>query len=222
MTLTAVHLFSPHNGLAEHLLNILQDLPSDAAHDQAHLLRVWHNVCQLLKQESGDLRILTAATLLHDCVHVAKDAPDRAHTSRKAAAMAAKILSQLDWSADAISQVVHAIEAHSFSANIAPETPEARILQDADRLDALGYIGIARCFAVSGSLGRALYDPYDPMAQSRPLDDLTYAIDHFSTKLLRLAGGFQTETGKAMAAGRHAVLVNFLHGFTTEISPRTS
>lgn len=212
-------LFAPHHALADHLLNHLADLPTDAAHDQAHLLRVWENVRRIAAQEGGDLRVLTAASLLHDCVHVAKDSPDRARASRMSAACAAQILSRLDWFPDAIDQVVHAIEAHSFSANIPPETLEACILQDADRLDALGHIGIARCFAVSGALGRPLYDPDDPEGRSRPLDDSSYAIDHFSTKLLRLADGFQTGTGRRMAAERHSVLQRFLTGFFDEVAP---
>ncbi|MFA9353024.1 hydrolase, partial [Escherichia coli] len=76
------------------------------------------------------------------------------------------------------------IEAHSFSAKIAPETLEAKIVQDADRLEALGAIGLARVFAVSGALGVALFDAEDPFARQRGLDDKQYALDHFQTKLL--------------------------------------
>ncbi|HDO7482899.1 TPA: HD domain-containing protein, partial [Escherichia coli] len=73
--------------------------------------------------------------------------------------------------AEKIEAVCHAIAAHSFSAQIAPLTTEAKIVQDADRLEALGAIGLARVFAVSGALGLALFDGEDPFAQHRPLDD---------------------------------------------------
>ena len=118
--------------------------------------------------------------------------------------------------------VAHAIEAHSFSANVVPTTLEAKILQDADRLDAIGHIGIARCFYVSGRLGRAIYDPENPDASNRELDDAKYAVDHFYTKLLKLAGSFRTETGSKLGAERHKTTRDFLNGLLTEVSPNHS
>ncbi|MGK7489577.1 HD domain-containing protein, partial [Salmonella enterica] len=76
-----------------------------------------------------------------------------------------------DFPAEKLAGICHAIEAHSFSAKIAPTTPEAKIVQDADRLEALGAIGLARVFAVSGALGVALFDADDPFADRRPLND---------------------------------------------------
>jgi uncharacterized protein len=76
---------------------------------------------------------------------------------------------------------------------------------------------VARCFYVAGRLGRALYDPGDPLALQRPLDDARYTLDHFHTKLLKLASGFQTATGARMAAVRHARLKRFVDEFTEEI-----
>lgn len=98
--------------------------------------------------------------------------------------------------------MAHAIAAHSFSAGIAPETHEARILQDADRLEALGAIGLARMFAVSGLMGGQLYDPEDPLAQHRPLDDRAYALDHLEVKLFPLVETMQTATGREIAEER--------------------
>ena len=66
--------------------------------------------------------------------------------------------------------------------NVTPITTEAKTLQDADRLDALGMLGVARCFYVAGRMGRALYDPADPHATQRPLDDTRYTLDHFRTR----------------------------------------
>jgi uncharacterized protein len=109
-------------------------------------------------------------------VRVPKNSGARSGASRLAAVKARGILIKLNWPADRTEQVAHAIEAHSFSANIAPRTIEAKVLQDADRLDALGYIGIARCFYVAGHIGAALYDPLDPSALHRPLNDAAFAI----------------------------------------------
>ncbi|RYE66898.1 MAG: phosphohydrolase [Rhizobiaceae bacterium] len=106
---------------------------------------------------------------------------------------------------------------HSFSANLEPQTIEAKILQDADRLDAIGMIGAARCFYIAGRMGSALYDPADPLAKHRPLDDRTFAIDHFETKLFKLADGFKTQAGRQAANERHQRLKSVLDLFLDEI-----
>lgn len=210
--------FSPHHAIAADLIPHAIDVTDDASHDISHLLRVWRNVQQISAAEGGNDRILVAATLLHDCVDVPKDSHLRASASRLAADKARGVLLGLDWSEGDVDAVCHAILAHSFSADVAPIDLEARILQDADRLDAIGHIGIARCFYVSGRLGRALYDAEDPEAKGRELDDLTYAIDHFQTKLLRLKDSFQTETGNRLAEERHRVVQQFLEGLLKEVS----
>ena len=125
------------------------------------------------------------------------------------------------WVDSKVAKVVHAIEAHSFSAQIEPITIEAKVLQDAARLDAIGYTGVARCFYVSGRLGRALYDPEDPEARHRELNDLDFAIDHFTTKLLKLSSCFQTKAGQELANARHCVVVQFLQGFLAEVTPKS-
>ncbi|KQS80539.1 phosphohydrolase [Rhizobium sp. Leaf384] len=178
----------------------------DGSHDAAHLIRVWRNVGRLQAEEGGDLRLLCAAVLLHDGVAVEKNAPDRANASRLSAEKASSLLAGLGWSASDIAAVAHAILTHSFSAGLPPETLEARILQDADRLDAIGMIGAVRCFYIAGRLGSGLYDPLDPLALDRPLDDKAFALDHFAVKLFKLAAGFQTESGRRLAAEREARL----------------
>lgn len=193
--------FAPHEALAERLLphGVSAD---DGSHDAAHLIRVWKNVRRIHGAEGGDLRILAAAVLLHDCVSVEKNSPVRAQASRLAAERAFELLDELGWRTAEITAVAHAILTHSFSANIPPESLEAKILQDADRLDAIGMIGAARCFYIAGRMGSGLYDPLDPLAEDRPLDDKAYAIDHFETKLFKLTDGFQTAAGRALARQR--------------------
>ena len=140
--------------------------------------------------------MLVAAVVLHDCVEVEKNSPQRSQASRLSAARAGSSWRGLGWAPERIERLAHAIEAHSFSADIAPRTPEARIVQDADRLDAIGAIGVARCFYVAGRMGSRLYDPADPSAAGRDLDDRSFALDHFGAKLFRVAGAFQTAAGK--------------------------
>ena len=205
--------FAPQAELAEALLPhaISGD---DGSHDLAHIHRVFRNAMRIAEQEGGDRRILAAAVLLHDCVAVEKSSPLRSQASRLAAEKACGVLAGLHWDAADIAAVAHAITAHSFSANIAPETLEARILQDADRLDAIGMVGAARCFYTAGRMGSALYDPVDPLAEHRELDDRAFAIDHFAAKLFKLSENFQTAAGAAIAQARHerlqAVLTQFI------------
>jgi uncharacterized protein len=208
--------FGPHVPLAEELLPLLPQ-GNDGAHDLAHILRVWTNVQCIAAEEGGDIRILAAAVLLHDCVAVEKDSPLRSQASRLAAERAREVLTGRGWSNEDAARVAHAIAAHSFSAAILPETTEAKILQDADRLDAIGCIGIARCFYTGGRMGSALYHPADPAARDRVLDDAAYALDHFRAKLLKLQDGFQAATGAGMAEERTRVLADFLAAFEAEI-----
>lgn len=210
------HDHFPHPDLAQALLPHAFD-DRDGAHDEAHLLRVWRNVEKIIEEEGGDTEILVAATLLHDCIWVDKTTPERSVASRLAAAKASIVLSELCWREERINEVCHAIEAHSFSAGILPNSLEAKILQDADRLDAMGFIGVARCFYLAGMRKASLYDLSDPTAELRKLDDISYALDHFQTKLLGLGENLCTATGRRMAATRSASLREYYLGLLAEI-----
>ncbi|MCG7573037.1 HD domain-containing protein [Phaeobacter sp. CNT1-3] len=193
------------------------EMAQDSAHDLAHLDRVWTTCERIATAEGGDLRILLAGAYLHDLVNLPKNAPNRSDASSLAAEAAAPHLTALGYSTAEVTAAQHVIRAHSFSAGIEPESHEAQILRDADRLDAIGAIGLARCFAVSGSLGRPLYAPDDPFATTRPLDDRTQTLDHFAVKLLRLGDGMLTQTGQRIAAERIAVLKRYLRDLAAEL-----
>lgn len=210
-------VFSPFETLAAQLLSHVADDGGDGSHDLSHLVRVWNNVRRIQAQEGGDLRILCAAVLLHDCVRVEKNSPLRSQASRLSATQATTILQALDWQEEDGAAVAHAVEAHSFSAGITPMSLEAKIVQDADRLDAIGAIGVARCFYVAGRMGSGLYEPVDPLATARPLDDKRHALDHFQTKLYKLADGFQTGAGAAMARAREAGMRRFVDALMAEL-----
>ncbi|MBS4076923.1 HD domain-containing protein [Pseudomonas rustica] len=209
--------FAPLISLAAGLLPHALEISDDGAHDLAHLQRVWHNVRTLHEAEGGDLEVLLAAVLLHDCVAVEKNSPLRSQASRQAAEKASSVLAEQNWPSDKIASVGHAIEAHSFSANITPLTLEAKIVQDADRLDSLGMLGVARTFYIAGRMGSALYDPQDPQAKHRDYDDKRFCLDHFQTKLLHLADGFQTVAGQRLAQIRHERLKGFMEQLMEEI-----
>lgn len=208
--------FAPYQHLASILLPFATE-GDDGAHDVAHLQRVWKNAFAIQSKDGGDAQVLFAAVLLHDCVQVEKNSPLRAQASRLAARRATQILRRLGWQKEKIESVAHAIEAHSYTAGIAPNTLEARILQDADRLDAIGTLGIARCFYVAGRMGSQLYAHADPHAQYRPLDDARYALDHFHAKLLKLSAHFQTPEGQRLAKQRHERLARFVDELSEEI-----
>lgn len=211
-----MNAFEPLAPLAAELLPHALEPSEDGAHDLSHLQRVWHNARTLQAEEGGDLEVLLAAVLLHDCVAVEKNSPLRSQASRLAAEKASKVLADLNWPKEKVSAVIHAIEAHSFSANITPTTLEARLMQDADRLDSLGMLGVARTFYTAGRMGSAPYDPHDPEARERDYDDKRFCLDHFQTKLLHLAEGFQTAAGQRLARIRHQRLKGFMEQLKEE------
>lgn len=194
-----------------------QHTDGDAAHDAGHLERVWATAKHILHAhpEAVPLVVL-AACYLHDLVNLPKNHPNRAEASRLSAQQAVRVLQEYDFPAQLLDDVAHAIEAHSFSAGIAPATLEANIVQDADRLDALGAIGLARMFYVSGTLQRALSHPTDPLAEHRPLDDGRYTLDHIETKLLTLTDSLHTDTAISIALSRRQWLLDFREQFVAE------
>ncbi|EBY5149771.1 phosphohydrolase [Salmonella enterica subsp. enterica serovar Gloucester] len=191
----------------------------DAAHDIFHFRRVWATAQTLGENSPVDWLVVLSACYFHDIVSLAKNHPQRHRSSILAAAETRRIFLRdfPDFPAEKLAGICHAIEAHSFSAKIAPTTPEAKIVQDADRLEALGAIGLARVFAVSGALGVALFDADDPFADRRPLNDKQFALDHFQTKLLKLPLTMQTERGKHLAQRNADFLVSYMAKLSAEL-----
>ncbi len=187
---------------------------ADGAHDLAHVQRVVKSATQLAALEGANLMVVLPAAWLHDCVVVLKNSPQRSQASRLAAATAVAFLQAHHYPPQYLDAIAHAIAAHSFSAGIAPQTIEAKVVQDADRLDALGAIGIARTLVVGGHLQRPLYHPTDPFCTTRQPDDALATLDHFYTKLFTLAATMQTAAGRAEADRRTA----FMHGFLAQLA----
>lgn len=189
----------------------------DGAHDASHLDRVWRNAQGLLAcHPEADRLVVLAACYLHDLVNLPKNDPARAQASRRSAGLARQQLAAAGFPADRLDAVAHAIEAHSFSAAIPPRTIEAQIVQDADRLDALGAVGLARMFYIAGRMGSALAHPLDPLARTRPLDDRAWSLDHIVVKLAKLPGMMQTEAARRQAEERLARLLAFREAFAEE------
>lgn len=196
---------------------IQKEMDQDPAHDLAHVDRVWENAHRIAKHEVAvNLRVLLASSYLHDLVNLPKNHPDRKQASSMSADAAEAILKEMNFSKAEIDAVKHAIRAHSYSAGIPPETIEAKILRDADRLDALGATGIARVFSVGGALGRKLYDSEDPFAENRDLDDQSNTLDHWRIKLLKLPHDMLTEKGREIGRKRVHLMVSFLEQLAKE------
>lgn len=204
------------------LARVLDDSGTDAAHDLAHADRVWGHARAIAVGEGHAASgALMAAAYLHDLMALPKDRPDRARASSLSATAAGPIMEALGFAARDIAVARHAIEAHSFSAGIEPLLPEAVFLRDADRIEALGAIGIARCFAVSGALGRALFDGADPFARDRVADDQRWALDHFKVKLLALPDQMLTATARRIASDRATTMRRYLADLAGELNQPT-
>lgn len=188
----------------------------DAAHDVEHLLRVALWTVRIGGAEV-DPRESVAAALLHDVVNVPKDSPDRALASALCAEEARRVLAEAGFLADAVDRMAGAILDHSYSRGATPRSPLGRALQDADRLEALGALGIMRTISTGARMGSRYSHPSDPWALGRPLDDVAFSVDHFFTKLLGLAATMCTETGRAEAARRTTHMRAFLSQLADEL-----
>jgi len=190
---------------------------NDVAHDFEHILRVYNNAKKIGKQEKVDMKILLTAVLLHDIVSFPKSDKQSKNSSTKSAFHARKTLRKLHYPQKEITIISEAIRDHSFSKNKIPQTLEGKILQDADRLDAIGAIGIARAFATGGADNRPLYNQNDPFCSSRKLNDNKWTIDHFYKKLLVLEKKMNTKAARTEASRRTKIIKNFLKYLKKEI-----
>ena len=193
------------------------------AHDFEHIIRVYKNAEMISKQEeSVDLDIVLTAALLHDLVVYPKGSSKTINSADDSAEIAKKILLEYkNYPREKIEKVADAIRTHSYSKRLVPQTLEGKILQDADRLDAIGAIGIARTFSVGGSENRSLYNPTDPFCESeRQLDDTQWTLDHIKKKLMILKNSMHTKTAKKIAEEHTEFMESFLNQLRKEILPK--
>jgi uncharacterized protein len=187
------------------------------AHDFLHVLRVVKNCEQLLKTERADANVTLTAALLHELFNYPKNHPDSARSGDVCAERAEALLLSEKRDALFARKVADAIRSHAFSKGQAAGSIEAAILQDADRLDALGAIGIARCMATTSEMGRPFYNPEDPFCKNREPNDKLWGIDHFYKKLIKLPERMNTPSGLALAETRVKVLEQYLRDLATEL-----
>ena len=192
---------------------------AEGGHDWWHTCRVWQNAKHIGKESDVDMQVVELAALLHDIA----DAKFHGGDESVGPARARDFLNSQGVEASTIDHVVNIIRHMSFKNSFEENrwtSPEMQILQDADRLDAMGAIGIARAFSYGGFKGRAFYDPAIP--PNLDMDKETYkkstapTINHFYEKLLLLKEGMNTEAGNAMAEERHRFMEMYLEQFYKE------
>lgn len=185
-------------------------------HDWWHIYRVWQNAKAIAVEEGGNGFVIELAALLHDI------ADHKFHNGDESVGpiVATKFLSSLDVSTETIRQVIQIMEEISFSKGMEPSTLEGKIVQDADRLDAIGAIGIARAFAYGGYKEREIYNPNTPPTEYATKEEYKKnsnpTVNHFYEKLLLLKDLMNTTKGKAMAEKRHIFMENYLDQFYME------
>lgn len=203
-------------GIKKKVFKILEG--RDPAHDFQHIMRVYKNAELLGLAEGADLEVLLPAALLHDLVVYPKGSAKRSKSADDSADMAEQILKDYDYPEDKIEKICYCIRTHSYSKRLIPSTIEAKILQDADRLDAIGAIGIGRTFSVGGEEKRAFYNPTDPFCESnREPDDKQWTLDHFQAKLLKIKYSVHTKTAKKAAQERTKFMELFIEQLRKEI-----
>jgi len=196
---------------------VKKKIENDSAHDFEHTIRVYKNAQKICKKEKANEKLVLSAVLLHDIVYYPKSDKRSKTSAIKSAQKSKNILEKLDFTNKEIAIISDAIKDHSFSQNKIPKTIEGKILQDADRLDALGAIGIARVFATGGSLKRPFYNIDDPFCKRRIPNDHTWTVDHFFAKLLKLESLMNTKSGKVEAKKRTRILKEFLNQLKQEL-----
>jgi uncharacterized protein len=211
-----IELIAASPRLSDLLVLAERELSREPGHDLEHALRVALGTLHLGAEAiAADEAI--AAALLHDLGSLPKDHPDRSHSSELSATLALAVLEERGWQQPAQERIASAIRTHSFSRGEAPDCELGCALQDADRLEALGALGLLRTIATGVSMGAGFFDPTDPWAEHRALDDRSFTIDHFFAKLLLLPTTMLTSGGRLEAQQRATTLVGFLTALSHEL-----
>ncbi|MGB9728706.1 MAG: HD domain-containing protein [Thermoprotei archaeon] len=186
-------------------------------HDKFHVERVYNLALRIAKEEDSnvDLEVIKAAALLHDIARAMEDEGKIDDHAIESAKIAKKILQEVGFPETKIEKVVYCIMMHRFRNDLKPESLEAQILQDADRLDMLGAIGIARVFSRGGWSNIPIYDPAVLPKKKYDGKSLT-SVNHIYEKILKIKDTINTKTGKKIAEERHKFVEEFLERLLKE------
>jgi uncharacterized protein len=212
---------SRHAAMWQRVASRLGD--ADLSHDCDHVARVYAWALRLAPEAGVDEDLAGAAALVHDLVIVPTDDPERALAGARSASEARAVLEEAGYDEVEIDRIAGAVRTSSWSSGLRAEDPLGEALQDADRLDAIGAVGVFRTFTCAQRMvGRGsplrFCDPGDPLGRGgRAPDDTRYALDHFPVKLLRLADGMHLPSAREEARRRHATMVAFLDELEREL-----
>ena len=186
------------------------------SHEFSHTERVYNLAMEISKDEGADMDIVKAAVLLHDIARHSEDKGEVECHAESGAKMAKEILEKTDFPKDKIENVCHSISVHRYSKKLKAEIKEAEILQDADRLDALGAITIARIFMYNGMRGNKLHD-VNIKPGKEYLGQESTAINHFYEKIIKIKPEtFKTKRARQIAKERYGFVQKFLKQFKEE------
>lgn len=189
----------------------------DPGHDWSHVARCASSALAIGTDVGADLTILLPAVFFHDCVNLRKDDIRRREAAALSACRSRGILGDLGYGENELIRITSVIAEHSYTVGVAPTSLEAAVLQDVDKLDAIGAIGVMRAVTCGVRLGTSFYDPCDPGAEDRSFDDRTWIIDHFSQKLMHLHDAMHTRGARREAARRTKFLQQFLEQLLSEV-----
>jgi uncharacterized protein len=190
---------------------------AEPAHDFFHVERVVRNAIVIARGEGANEAIAATAALLHELFNLPKSHPDSSRAGDICAEHARVVLEAEG--APNVDPICAAIRDHAFSKGVVPDALESRVLQDADRLDAIGAIGLARMWATCADMKRPFYAPEDPFCDAREPDDKAWGLDHVFKKLLVVPERLSFATSRALAEQRTAFLRTYLEQLRHEISP---
>jgi len=187
------------------------------SHDFSHTQRVYNLAVEIGKKEKADLDIIKAAAFLHDIARLKEDNKECECHAEEGGKIAEKILAEMNFSYDKIENVVHSIKVHRYSKKLNAETKEAKILQDADRLDALGAITIARIFAYGGKKNRKIHNPELKPQEYKHNSESASSFIHFYEKILKIKPDtFNTKEARKIAKGRYKFVEEYVDRFLKE------
>jgi len=187
------------------------------SHDWEHTLRVCRLCERIGRAEGVDMDVLLVAAYLHDIGRSSQDASNGAVChAQKGAKMAEPVLDKLPLSENQKENVIHCIRSHRFRGNHSPETKEAKVLFDADKLDAIGAVGVARVFLFAGEVGARLHSPKMDIENTMPysIDDTGYR--EYKVKLCKIRDRILTKEGRKLADERHVFMEEFFNRFLKE------
>lgn len=187
------------------------------SHDWEHTLRVFSLCKRIGSQEGADMDVLLVAAYLHDIGRSYQDASNGAvcHAA-KGAEMAIPIVAKLPLSEKQKENVIHSVRSHRFRGNQPPQTTEAKVLFDADKLDAIGAVGVARAFLFAGEVGARLHSPGLNVEETAPYSEHDTGYREYKVKLSKIRDRILTPAGKQLASERHDFMAQFFKRFMQE------